>query len=129
MRRFVFAPIAFAGLAAITTQACAQDSLQNASNGSAAGSHAIGDLTMSGMQTASAVGVLPVSVAATGPVVVGGSATLVGASATQAGGDAFREAGDSAAFGATPLPVGKAVIVAQPAPKVPYDAQTPAPKS
>ena len=96
--------------------ALAQDSAQNGSNAVKASVEAVGDLGASGIQTASAVSLVPVSVAATGSVVAG-------ASLTEAGGDSSVAAHDSAAFASTPLPVTKKVIVAQPAPKVPYDAQ------
>lgn len=94
----------------------AQDSVQNGSNAVAASAEAVEHLGASGVQTASAVSVVPVSIAAAGSVVVG-------TGLTEAGGDSSVAARDSAAFASTPLPVTKKVIVAQPAPAVPYDAQ------
>lgn len=101
--------------------AFAQDSAQNGSNAVKASLEAVGDLGMSGVQAVSAVAVVPVSVAATGSVVAG-------ASLTEAGGDSGVAASDSAAFASTPLPVTKKVIVAQPPPKLPYEAQPPVAK-
>jgi hypothetical protein len=101
--------------------ALAQDSLQNGSNAVKASAEGVGNLGMSGVQAVSAVAVVPVSVAATGSVVAG-------ASLTEAGGDSGVAASDSAAFASTPLPVTQKVIVAQPPPKVPYEAQRPAAK-
>jgi hypothetical protein len=99
----------------------AQDSAQNGSNAVKASLEAVGYLGASGVQAVSAVAVVPVSVAATGSVVAG-------ASLTEAGDDSAVGAGDSAAFASTPLPVTKKVIVAQPPPKLPYEAQQPAAK-
>jgi hypothetical protein len=115
MRSRLAAAMAFVAFAA-PAAALAQDSVQNGSNAVAASAEAVGDLALSGVQTASAVSVVPVSVAAAGSVVVG-------AGLTEAGGDSSVAARDSAAFASTPLPVTKRVIVAQPAPEVPYDAQ------
>jgi hypothetical protein len=114
--RSLFAAGAVLVVLAAPATALAQDSVQNGSNAVKASVEAVGDLGASGVQTASAVSVVPVSIAATGSVVAG-------ASLTEAGGDSSVAAHDSAAFASTPLPVTKKVIVAQPAPKVPYDAQ------
>ena len=115
MRSHLAAVVVFVAFAAPAT-ALAQDSVQNGSNALGASVEAVGDLGLSGMQTASAISVVPVSLAAGGSVVAG-------ASLTEAGGDFSMAARDSVAFASTPLPVTKKVIVAQPAPKVPYDAQ------
>lgn len=115
MRSRLAAALVFA-VSAASAAALAQDSLQNGSNAVGASAEAIGDLGLSGVQTASAVSVVPVSVAAAGSVVVG-------AGLTEAGGDSSVAARDSAAFASTPLPVTRRVIVAQPAPTVSYDAQ------
>lgn len=114
--RSLLAASAVIVLLAAAPAALAQDSVQNGSNAVGASAEAVGDLGLSGVQTASAVSVVPVSVAAAGSVVVG-------TGLTEAGGDFSVAARDSAAFASTPLPVTKKVIVAQPAPKVPYDAQ------
>lgn len=114
---------ALAGLItlALSAAAYAQDSTQNGSKAIGAGSEVVKDLTESGVQTASAVGVVPASTAA------GGSA-VAGASVQGAGGTASTVAGASADFGTKPLAVTKSVVVAQPAPQVPYEAQPAKPK-
>jgi hypothetical protein len=99
----------------------AQDSLQNGSNAVKASAQGVGDLGVSGVQAVSAVAVLPVSVA-------GGGSVLTGESLATTGSEAIEAAGDSADFASKPLPVTKKVIVAQPAPKVPHEAQQPAAK-
>ena len=116
-------PIAMALLASLAAPVAsfAQDSVQNGSNAVKASSEMVADLGASGVQTVSAVAVLPLSVAATGSVIAGESLTATGVDASQA-------AGDSAAFASTPLPVTNKVILAQPAPKLPHDAQQPAAK-
>jgi len=96
--------------------ALAQDSVQNGSNAAKASTEVVTDLGASGVQTASAVAVLPLSVAATGSVVAGTASTATGV-------DASKAAGASAAFASTPLPVTKKVILAQPVPKLPFDAR------
>jgi hypothetical protein len=125
----IFIPAALAGLVALalSTSALAQNSVQNGSNAVGAGSEVVKDLGASGVQTAASVAVLPVSTAAAGSVVVGASAVAGGRGLVDSGVDGAKAAGDSAAFATKPLPVTKAVIVAQPAPAVPYEAQTPTP--
>jgi hypothetical protein len=115
MRSHLAAAVVFVVFAA-PAAVLAQDSVQNGSNAVRASAEAVGGLGLSGVQTALAVSVVPVSVAAGGSVVAG-------ASLTETGGGSSVAARDSAAFASTPLPVTKRVIVAQPAPAVPYDAQ------
>ncbi len=106
-----------AGLAlggVIAAPALAQDSLQNAGTASGAGSTAV-------VQSAAVAAALPVGSVAVGSVVVG--ASMVG------GGSALAKsanAGDD--FGTKPLVVDKPIILAQPAPVVPHDAQSAAGK-
>ncbi|MBC7667445.1 hypothetical protein [Caulobacter sp. DWR2-3-1b2] len=101
--------------------AFAQDSVQNGSNAAKASTEVVAGLGASGVQTLSAVAVLPLSVAATGSVVTGESLVASGVGAGQM-------AGGATAFASTPLPVTNKVIVAQPAPRLPHDAQPPAAK-
>jgi hypothetical protein len=115
MRSVSMTVMVLCGLACAGT-ALAQDSVQNGSNAAKASTEVVKDLGASGVQTASAVAVLPLSVAGTGSVVAGTASTATGV-------DASHAAGASAAFASTPLPVTKKVIVAQPVPKLPYDAK------
>ena len=127
MRLPTLAAVACCGAMAVSSSTFAQDSAQNGSKAVAAGSEAMKDVGASGLQTAASVAVLPASVAATGSVVAGASATAGGRALIDSGTDTSKAANDSAAFATTPLPVTKTVITAQPAPSVPYAAQTPAP--
>lgn len=115
MRSVLMAATIVFGMAAASS-AWSQDSVQNGSNAARASTEVVKDLGASGVQTASAVAVIPLSVAATGSVVTGAASTATGV-------DASHAAGESAAFASTPLPVTNKVIVAQPAPKLPYDAK------
>jgi uncharacterized membrane protein len=116
--RFHLALVALVVGLAAPAASFAQDSAQNGSNAVKASAQAVGDLGVSGVQTVSAVAVLPISVA-------GGGSVVAGESLTATGSDAIEAAGDSADFASKPLPVTKKVVVAQPAPKVSYDAQQP----
>jgi len=117
MNHFRLWTLVIAGSLVATAAAQAQDSLQNAGTASAAGSTAIG-------QSAMVVGALPVGSVAVGSVIVGGSAMADGASLVGGGSALAEKAGEASDFGTRPLTVDKEIVVAaQPAPKVPHDAQ------
>lgn len=109
-------------LALAAGPALAQDSVQNGSAAVGAGSDAAGHLAASGVQTAVGASVVPT--AAVGSVAVAG-----GASAMGTGLAASEAAGASANATTGPLKVDDKVVVSpDPAPNVPYQTQTNAPR-
>ena len=110
--------------AALGGPAFAQDSGQDASGASGAASQTVGLLAASGVKTAVGVSAAPVSVAAVGASGV----AVAGASVTQVAGGAASELAHAAGNSSeAALKVDDRVVVApDPAPKVPYKAQTPA---
>jgi hypothetical protein len=110
--------------AALCGPAFAQDSAGDASGASGATSQAVGLLTASGVKTAIGVSAVPVSVAAVGASGV----AVAGASVGQVAGGAASELAHGAGnMSEASLKVDDRVVVApDPAPKVPYKAQTPA---
>jgi len=124
-RRILFA-LAAAMAVSTSNAAFAQDSVANGSTAIKASAEGAGALTASGVQTATAASVVPASGVAAGSMAVGSVAELGGKIATGAATGMSQAAGDSVTAANGPLPVAKEVIVApQPAPRVPYDAQTP----
>jgi hypothetical protein len=123
MRLFLLTiTIAAAGLC---RPALAQDSTADASGASGAASQAVGLLTASGVKTAIGVSALPVSVAAVGVSGAGAVSLAAGHVGVASGANLLQAAGASANAA---LKVDDAVVLApDPAPKVPYQAQTPAP--
>jgi len=116
-------PIALAA-AALCGPALAQDSAADASGASGATSQAAGLLAASGVKTAVGVSAAPVSIAAVGVSGAGGVSTAAGDVAAASGADLSQAAGGSARAA---LRVDDTVVIApDAAPKVPYQAQTPA---
>jgi hypothetical protein len=109
--------------AALCGPAFAQ-STADASGASGATSQAVGLLTASGVKTAVGVSAVPVSVGAVGASGVAVAGVSVG---QVAGGAASQMAHAAGAMSETALKVDDTVVVTpDPAPKVPYKAQTPA---
>ncbi len=97
--------------------ASAQDSARTASQAVNTSGQVTQALTESGVPAATALSV--------GPAVVAGGVSLVGASMIASGAadsTAAQTRPAAAPYGRGPLPVGDTVVVAQPAPHVPYDA-------
>ena len=116
-----------AALLLVRAGARAQDSAKTASQVAEASGQAAGALQASGVPTASAVQVLPMAAAASGVAVLGGS--VLGAASVVATNDASTAPRPAAApaFDGRPLRVDRRVVVAQPAPQVPYQT-APAPR-
>jgi hypothetical protein len=107
--------------AAIAGPAFAQDSTADASGASAAGSQAVALLGASGVKTAVGVSAVPVSVAAVGASTAGAVSATAGHVGLASGANLSTAATASAN---TALRVDDAVVIAaDPAPKVPYEAQ------
>jgi len=120
MRNYSLAALAILALAG---SAHAQDSLQNGST-AVAQSGAAGSAIVGGTLATGSV------VAGSGVMAAGASAMAVGGSTAAAGSQIGKDADAASRFASGPLPVDKTVVVTpQDAPKVPYDAQTPAPKA
>ena len=110
--------------AALCGPAFAQDSAGDASGASGATSQAVGLLTASGVKTVVGVSAVPVSVAAVGVSGAGVASAAAGHVGLASGAGLSQAAGGSADAS---LKVDDRVVVApDPAPKVPYQAQTPA---
>ncbi|HEY2753910.1 hypothetical protein [Phenylobacterium sp.] len=124
--RLLLLPVAIAAAVAISGPVFAQDSGQDASGASAAGSQAVGLLAASGVKTAVGASALPVSVAAVGVSGAGAVSTAAGHVGAASGADLSQAAGASAN---TALKVDDTVVISpDPAPKVPYKAQTADPR-
>jgi hypothetical protein len=108
--------------AAFSGPAFAQDSAKDASGASGAASQAVGLLAASGVKTVVGVAAIPVSVAAIGASGAGAVSATAGHVGLASGANLSQAAGASADAS---LKVDDRVVVApDPAPKVPYQAQT-----
>ena len=115
--------LAFALLALSGRAAAAQDSVGDTSAASKASVDLGGDLAASGVRTVAAAAIPPASTLAAGSAVGGSIAGGVAGQAMFTGAKGMSTvAGDLARFAQGPLPVTREVVVAQPVPRLPYEA-------
>lgn len=116
-------PVSIA-LALVAAPAFAQDSATDASGASAATSEAAGLLASSGVKTAVGVSAVPASVVAAGSM-AGGSVVMAGGAASVGAGGVVSEIADASG---KLIVDDKVVVSPDPAPAVPFNTPTPAPK-
>ena len=108
------------GLILTAGAVCAQDSAVDASKLAGATSQLATDLGASGVKTVVGTSAAPVGFVAAGSAVGGSAVAVAGVASIGAGAGASQMAGASADATTGPLKVDDRVVVADPAPQVPY---------
>jgi hypothetical protein len=115
-----------ASTALLATPALAADSVTHASAAVTASGQAVGELATFGIQAVGGVSALPIGVAGGASQIVGAVVNVGGDSLGGAGNDLQRAADQAITDAWGPLRVDDRVVVRpDPAPKVPFNAQTP----